>query len=66
MKQSACCSDDIATQRIAARRALGSMLATFCSGIDNTIGFIGRTAVTLKFTRLFEDATNKNGSGRHG
>jgi hypothetical protein len=49
----------IATQRVAARRALGSMLAIFCAGIDNTIGLIGRTAVTLKIRRVFEGATNK-------
>jgi hypothetical protein len=35
------------------------MFAIFCSGIDNTIGFIGRPAVTLKIRRDFEGATNK-------
>jgi hypothetical protein len=40
-------------------RALGSMLAIFCSGIDNTIGFIGRTPVTLKIARGFKGAMNK-------
>jgi hypothetical protein len=35
------------------------MVATFCSGIDNTISFIGRTAVTLKIRPGFEGATNK-------
>jgi hypothetical protein len=43
-----------------AERALGSALATFCSGINNTIGVTGRTAVTLKLRpKFFEGATNQ-------
>jgi hypothetical protein len=39
------------------------MLAIFCSGIDNTIGFLGRTVVTLKirpgFRRRNEQKTER-------
>src|SRR4051812_48179046 len=51
----------------AARRTPGSVLAIFGTGIDNTIGFIGRSAVTLKIRLRFSKAQRtKSGSGRHG
>jgi MFS transporter, ACS family, tartrate transporter len=41
---------------------LGSVLAIFCSGIDNTIGFIARLAVTLKIRPGFR-RRNKQKAG---
>jgi hypothetical protein len=49
------------------RSAAGSVLAIFCSGIGNTIGFISRTVVTLKNQPGFSKAQRtRSGSGCHG